>query len=102
MSDSKVTTGKLRWSLLPWEQIQCIVEAFESGLSLHKYKRDSWQYAADDTREKYFDALIRHVKAWYCGERDAPDTGLNHLAHAGACLLILLWHDQNGTWGSKS
>lgn len=96
MSDSKTGSGKLRWSLLPWDEVEDIVRAFEHGVN-KGYRPNSWRYAADDTRDKYFDALIRHVKAWHSGEVKDPESGLCHLAHAGACVVILLWH-QKRTW----
>lgn len=38
----------------------------------------------------YVDALRRHVGAWFEGEDADPDSGLPHLAHALACLAILV------------
>ncbi|HEY6022243.1 MAG TPA: dATP/dGTP diphosphohydrolase domain-containing protein [Candidatus Paceibacterota bacterium] len=38
----------------------------------------------------YFDALIRHVYAWFEGEERDPDSGLPHLSHALACLAIIV------------
>lgn len=38
----------------------------------------------------YVDAARRHLGAWFEGEDCAPDSGLPHLAHALACLAILV------------
>lgn len=38
----------------------------------------------------YYDALRRHVNKWFEGEDVDPDSGLPHLAHALACLAILV------------
>jgi len=38
----------------------------------------------------YIAAIRRHLNAWYDGEDDAQDSGVNHLAHAAAGLGILL------------
>jgi hypothetical protein len=38
----------------------------------------------------YVDALRRHVAAWWEGEEADPDSGLPHIAHALACLAILV------------
>ena len=38
----------------------------------------------------YNDALRRHMDAWMEGEDNAPDSGLPHLAHAIACIAILI------------
>jgi hypothetical protein len=34
--------------------------------------------------------MKRHIAAWLDGEDDAPDSGVNHLAHVGASVHILL------------
>ncbi|ATI15718.1 hypothetical protein [Bordetella phage vB_BbrM_PHB04] len=38
----------------------------------------------------YYDAACRHLNAWFEGEEVDPDSGLPHLAHALACLAILV------------
>jgi hypothetical protein len=38
----------------------------------------------------YYAACLRHLLAWMDGEEAAEDTGLPHLAHAKACLGILI------------
>jgi hypothetical protein len=38
----------------------------------------------------YVDAVKRHVNAWNEGEEVDPDSGLPHLAHALACLAIIV------------
>jgi len=45
----------------------------------------------------YVDACKRHINAWFEGEDDAPDSGLPHLAHALACLAILVDAQAAGT-----
>jgi hypothetical protein len=40
--------------------------------------------------QTYIAAAMRHLEAWAEGEECAPDSGLHHLAHAGACICILL------------
>ncbi|MFE1815612.1 dATP/dGTP diphosphohydrolase domain-containing protein [Metapseudomonas otitidis] len=38
----------------------------------------------------YYDAACRHLNAWFEGEEEDPDSGLPHLAHALACLAIIV------------
>jgi hypothetical protein len=38
----------------------------------------------------YFDACRRHLQFWFEGEDDDPDSRLPHLAHALACLAIIV------------
>jgi len=38
----------------------------------------------------YYDACRRHLNAWFEGENLDPDSGVNHLGHALACLAVLV------------
>lgn len=38
----------------------------------------------------YVAACMRHLLAWQDGEDNAEDSGISHLAHAKACLGILI------------
>lgn len=38
----------------------------------------------------YYDAARRHLNAWFEGEDTDKDSGLPHLAHALACIAILV------------
>lgn len=38
----------------------------------------------------YISAAKRHLRDWLDGEEDAPDSGVHHLGHAAACLMILM------------
>jgi len=38
----------------------------------------------------YISAAMRHLRDWLDGEQDAPDSGVHHLGHAAACLMILM------------
>lgn len=54
-----------------------------------KYGRSN--YRAIGVRASiYYDAASRHLNAWFEGEDADPDSGLPHLAHALACLAILV------------
>lgn len=54
------------------------------------------KYGAYNWREKkvqaliYVEACMRHLLAWQEGEEKAQDSGVHHLAHAKACLGILI------------
>lgn len=87
----KADTGKPRLSLLPWRAVQQIVAVLEFGAA--KYGADNWQ-RVPEARQRYFDAAMRHLLAWWDGERLDAESGLPHLSHAGCCILFLLWADK--------
>lgn len=89
----KFDDGKLDWALLPFESVEEIIKVLMVGAK--KYKRDNWQMVEDgDTR--YFNAAMRHITSWKRGEELDPETGLQHLAHAGCCLLFLISKNRVG------
>ena len=88
----KADAGKPRLSLLPWRAVQQIVSVLEFGAA--KYGADNWQ-RVPEARQRYFDATMRHLLAWWDGERIDAESGLPHLAHAGCCILFLLWAEKS-------
>lgn len=59
-----------------------------------KYGRSNWRESGVRA-SIYVDACKRHLNAWFEGEDFDPDSGLPHLAHALACLAILVDADAN-------
>ncbi len=90
MIGRKDDTSKLRWSLLPKGTISQVLEILEFGAQ--KYEPDNWQHVPN-AKQRYYDALMRHVDAWWKGEKNDPESGKHHLAHAGCCVLFLLFLD---------
>lgn len=88
---TKHDAGKWRFSLIPLCAIRSVIEVLEFGAK--KYAPDNWK-TVPDARIRYFDATIRHVTAWWDGEKNGTESGLPHLAHAVCCLLFLLWMDE--------
>lgn len=97
MEDNKKALGrkfdqdKSRWELLPYREVEEIVKVLTFGAD--KYEDDNWKYVKP--RSRYIGALLRHFTAWFSGEKKDPETGISHLAHAGCCLLFLMWFDNN-------
>ena len=60
-----------------------------------KYGRTNWRVSGVRA-SIYFDAVRRHLAAWFEGENLDPDSGLPHLAHALACLAIVVDADAAG------
>lgn len=54
-----------------------------------KYGRQNWRMCGVSATA-YLDACKRHIDAWFEGQECAPDSGVPHLAHALACLAIVI------------
>lgn len=69
------------------------IAIFEMGRAMedgaNKYGPFNWR-VEPITASTYYNALQRHVMAWWDGEDYAEDSGLHHLSHAMACLAILI------------
>ena len=85
----KFDGDKNRWELLPWREVEQIVEILTIGA--RKYEDHNWQKVRPVSR--YIGAAFRHFTSWVKGEKLDPETGKSHLAHAVCCLLFLMWHD---------
>lgn len=86
----KKDAGKLRWSLLPYDALEKVVEVLMFGAQ--KYDDRNWEKGMDWSR--LFDADMRHtVDWWQRGETVAPDSQINHLAHKACDALFLLAYE---------
>lgn len=59
------------------------------GLGAKKYGPYNWREHAVSA-SVYQAAAMRHLLAWWSGESVDPESGQSHLAHAMACLAIVL------------
>jgi len=91
MKGVKYDKEKRNWSLLPFNELNDVVDVMTVGAK--KYERDNWM-RVPNARDRYFSATMRHLVAWWNGERDDEETGKSHLAHAVCCILFLMWHDK--------
>lgn len=89
---SKFDSGKLRWSLLPWDAAGEVVRVLMFGAK--KYGASNWVKGMDWTRMT--DAATRHMTAWLAGEDRDPESGIHHLAHACCCLLFAVAYGRRG------
>jgi hypothetical protein len=88
----KFDKEKLRYDLLPPHALEETVKVLTFGAA--KYKPNNWRYV-DDAMDRYFAAAERHVWAWMKGEKNDPESGIHHLAHAICNLYFLYEHDMN-------
>jgi hypothetical protein len=45
---------------------------------------------------RLYAATMRHMTAWWEGEKADPETGFSHLSHASCCALFLLAFELRG------
>lgn len=74
---------------------------FEVGLAMlegaRKYRRHNYRIAGVRA-SVYYDACLRHLTQWWEGEDIDPDSGLNHVIKAIACLIVLRDSMKIGNW----
>ena len=87
----KYDGGKPRWGLLPYESVEDVVRVLTFGSK--KYADDNWK-KVPNAKERYFDAMMRHITQYRMGEQTDSETGLSHLAHATCCALFIQWFDK--------
>jgi hypothetical protein len=88
----KKDAGKPQWSLLPFDAVREVVHVL--GVGAKKYAPRNWENGVAWSR--YYDASMRHLTSWWMGEKDDPEDGLPHLAHAACCVLFLLAYELRG------
>jgi hypothetical protein len=85
LNPTKLDKGKPRFDLLPSAALTEVVRVLTFGAEKYapyNYLGLEWS--------RLFAALMRHLWAWWRGEENDPETGISHLAHAGAGVLMLL------------
>jgi cell fate (sporulation/competence/biofilm development) regulator YmcA (YheA/YmcA/DUF963 family) len=85
------SNNKIQWNLMPLEVIEEFIKAMMDGNNRGGYKPGSWKQGLKSGQDKYYDAMMRHIKKWRCNQDKDLDSGLHPLAHAGANLIFLLW-----------
>ena len=90
MQGKKLDQNKPRMSLLPKGALNAVIRVLEFGAT--KYQVDNWKHVPE-AKTRYYDAMQRHIDAWWQGEQKDPETGEHHLAHAICCGMFLWWFD---------
>ena len=83
----RISAGKPALHLIP--PAAEIAEAVVMALGAKKYGPYNWR-SASVRGTVYISAARRHLAQWMDGQDDDPESGVSHLAHARACLGILL------------
>lgn len=84
----KTGAGRLKFSMsvLPANVMGELALALTEGA--RKYGRHNYRVGMVHA-SVYYDALMRHMSAWWEGEDIDPESGLSHLVKAAACLIVL-------------
>jgi hypothetical protein len=82
-----VATDKVPMHL--WPNTATVLGALAMLDGASKYGRTNWREAGVKATV-YYDACRRHLDAWLEGEDYAEDSEVHHLAHALACIAILI------------
>lgn len=78
---------KIPLHLAPPSAVHQLALAFKDGAA--KYGPYNWR-ETQVSASTYYGAALRHLTAWWDGEDISEDAGVHHLAHAMACLAIVL------------
>lgn len=88
----KFDTGKARYDLLPAEFLEATAVILAYGAN--KYADRNWEKGMNWGR--VFGAMMRHMWAWWGGQKLDPETGYSHLWHASCNLAFLISYEARG------
>lgn len=83
---------KLRWELLPLEDIEDVVKVYTEGAK--KYAPNSWQNL-ENGYERYKAALFRHLLEYEKGHEIDEEIGCRHLAQVVWNAIAMLHISKN-------
>ena len=86
----KNDSGKPTYDLIPFELLADVNKVLEHGRK--SYGLNNWRKEKGFKMSRPFNALLRHMFAWWSGEDNDKQTGISHLAHAMCNLLFLMHH----------
>jgi hypothetical protein len=84
----KSDKGKIRPSLVYYSFIKEICKVREYGIAKYGDKED-WRNT-ENYRERYIEAIFRHMYAYVDGEENEVESSLKHLAHAACDIMFLI------------
>jgi hypothetical protein len=89
----KHDNGKARLGLLSGAFLFRLGEVMTDGAQ--RYADHNWRQGFNWSR--IADAAMRHLVAWNSGMDKDPDSGRSNLAHAAACLMMLMEFEETKT-----
>jgi hypothetical protein len=88
----KADDGKIMFSLIEPQFIKGTAKVLTLGAQ--KYSVGNWKKCKD--RQRYEDALLRHIYDYLQGNKCDKETGVSHLYHAACNLMFLDSFDREG------
>lgn len=92
LAGRKDDDGKDPWELVPWDAVRAVAKVLAFGA--RKYGARNWERGMAYGR--LYGATLRHLTAWWEGEKADPETGFSHLSHAACCVLFLMAFELRG------
>lgn len=92
LDGKKNDQGKPQLGLVPGSLILAVGTILTFGAG--KYGKHNWRKGLAWSRP--YDAMLRHLVAWYDGESFDLETGKSHLWHAACELAFLIEYEQKG------
>jgi hypothetical protein len=89
----KFDDDKLPYELLAPEFLEATTTILKFGAD--KYGGRNWEKGMAWSRP--FGALMRHMWAWWAGEKVDEESGQSHLWHAACCIMFLIAYEQRKT-----
>lgn len=89
----KHDAGKTDWSILPINASREIIKVFEFGAK--KYARGNFLEGDGLQYTRVLNSLLRHTYAFMEGQDIDEESGISHLAHAGANIYMLLAYENS-------
>ena len=80
--------AKLRWDLLPLQEIEDIVKAYT--VDADKYGENNWKYL-ENGYNRYKAAMFRHLLEYEKGTEFDEETGCRHLAQVAWNAIAMLY-----------
>lgn len=81
---------KTRFDLLESEWLKGVADVMTYGAK----KYSAWNWTKLEDRWRVYNSLLRHLFAYWTGETNDKEIGLNHLFHV-ACNAMMLWSLDN-------
>lgn len=98
MTDSKEAGVKFDDGKLPLDLISpYYLDGTAAILQFGAKKYAAYNWAKGMKWSRVYAALMRHMWAWWRGEKVDKETGMSHLWHASCCLMFLVHYEATAT-----